>query len=132
VAADEDGALGDLFEAGDHAQERGLAAAAGAEQGAELAFLDREVEFLDGLDRSEPLLHAPKFDLAHRSSKTGLATAGRRFIPRPTRGAVPVAYNSMFCSEVQPPEAASEIALPRSATHPGLASRSTVRSLPGC
>ena len=39
------------LEPGDHAQQRGLAAAGRPEQGAELALVDAEVEHLDRLDR---------------------------------------------------------------------------------
>ena len=50
-AVDEDLPCGDHLEAGDHAQQRGLAAAGRPEQGAELALVDGEVEHLDCLDR---------------------------------------------------------------------------------
>ena len=64
-AADEDRAFGHHLEAGDHAQKRGLAAAGRAEQGAELAAVDRQVEILDRLDRPETLLDAAQFDFDH-------------------------------------------------------------------
>ena len=53
--ADQHAAGGDGFEAGDHAQRRGLAAAGGAEQHEELAVGDGEVEALDHLDGAEGL-----------------------------------------------------------------------------
>ena len=43
-AADMDGALGHRLEAGDHAEQRGLAAAGRTEEGAELTALDGEVD----------------------------------------------------------------------------------------
>ena len=48
LAGDVDLSLGDLFETADHAQRRGLAAAARAEHGDELAVLDLGVEVDDG------------------------------------------------------------------------------------
>ena len=50
AAADADLAAGDGFEAGDHAQEGGLAAARGADQHAKLARVDGEGEVGDDLD----------------------------------------------------------------------------------
>ena len=50
AAADIDLAAGDGLEARDHAQQRGLAAAGGADQHAELAVADLEVDALDGLE----------------------------------------------------------------------------------
>lgn len=47
AAVDTDRPLGRRFESGNHAQGRRLAAAAGSEEGHELAALDREVEVLD-------------------------------------------------------------------------------------
>ena len=49
LALDEDGAGGRALEAGDHAQDRGLAAARGAEQRDELALVEGEVDALDDL-----------------------------------------------------------------------------------
>jgi len=46
-AADEDAAAGGSFQAGDEAQDGGFAAAAGAEQGEQLALGDREVDVLN-------------------------------------------------------------------------------------
>ena len=50
ASADIDVARGDGFEARDHAQQRGLAAAGGADQHAELAVGDFEVDAFDGLE----------------------------------------------------------------------------------
>ena len=50
AAADVDLAAGDGFQPRDHAQQRGLAAAGGADQHAELAIADLEVDALDGLE----------------------------------------------------------------------------------
>ena len=55
VAADEDVAGGGHFQAGDHAQDGGLAAAAGTEQGHQLALLDGEGDVADGGDVAELL-----------------------------------------------------------------------------
>ena len=52
-AADHDRAGVVALEARDHAQGRGLAAARRAEQGQELAVLDREIDRVDGLQRAE-------------------------------------------------------------------------------
>ena len=48
-AADRDLAGGDRLEAGDHAQQRGLAAAGGADEDDELAVGDVEVDAVDDL-----------------------------------------------------------------------------------
>ena len=48
LAVDQDVALGRHFEAGQHAQQRGLAAAGGPEQREELAGLDVEADIVDG------------------------------------------------------------------------------------
>ena len=48
AVADEDAARVDLFEAGEHAQRGGLAAAGGADEDEELAVGDLEVELVDG------------------------------------------------------------------------------------
>ena len=50
AVADEDVALVDLFEAGEHAQRRGLAAAGGADEDEELAVGDLEVQLVDRRD----------------------------------------------------------------------------------
>src|SRR5690606_24596141 len=48
AVADEDAALVDLFEAGEHAQRRGLTAAGGTDQDEEFAVSDLEIELVDG------------------------------------------------------------------------------------
>ena len=47
LAVDDDRALGRPLEAGDHPQDRRLAAAGGPEQGDELALLERQVDAAD-------------------------------------------------------------------------------------
>jgi len=66
LAIDTDLAGGRQFETGDHAQRRGLAATGGAEEGDELAALDREVETLDDVAGAEGLLHAVDLEESHR------------------------------------------------------------------
>ena len=53
-----DRAFGRLDEAGDHPQDRGLAAARRAEEGEELAGLDRDVDMVDGPEGAE--IHAKR------------------------------------------------------------------------
>ena len=55
LSADEQVAFGRDLQAGDHAQDGGLAPAAGAEQGDQLAFLHREADSIDSGDLAEPL-----------------------------------------------------------------------------
>ena len=57
--------LGDALEAGDHAQEGGLAAAGRADQGQELAVADLEVDALDDGSSGELLDHAAHPDIRH-------------------------------------------------------------------
>ena len=63
-------ALGRHLEAGDHPQQRGLAAAGRAEQGEELVRADLQRHVIDGLEVPEPLLDAMHSD--------GAAMGGRR------------------------------------------------------
>ena len=55
LAVDEDAALGRRFEAGEHAQQRGLAAAGAAEQREEFALEDVERHIVDGDEVTELL-----------------------------------------------------------------------------
>ena len=58
MAVDDDLALGRILESGEHAQQRGLAAARRAEQREELALADLEVGIVDGDDgAAETLIH---------------------------------------------------------------------------
>jgi hypothetical protein len=59
LAADVDVAGGGHFQAGDHAEHGGLAAAAGAEEGDQLAVLDGQVDVLDGDHVAEALGDVP-------------------------------------------------------------------------
>jgi hypothetical protein len=52
---DGDGAFRQVVEVGEHAQERGLAAAGGAEEGEELAGADRDGDLVQGGEVAEPL-----------------------------------------------------------------------------
>ena len=64
-AGDMDGALGHRLEPGDHPEQRGLAAAGGPEESAELAAIDGQIEVLDRLDIAVALLDAPQLDFDH-------------------------------------------------------------------
>ena len=64
----------ELGEAGDHAQQRGLAAAGGTQQGEELAVLDSERDIANGCDRSEGPADAFDRDLAQRLPSPGPET----------------------------------------------------------
>jgi hypothetical protein len=55
LSGDQHRARGRLLEPGDHAQRGGLAAAAGAEQGEELALCDVEIEVVNGDQVAERL-----------------------------------------------------------------------------
>jgi predicted metal-dependent HD superfamily phosphohydrolase len=65
AGADADLAAADLFEAGDHAQQRGLAAARWADENHELPVGDIDAEVLDDVDRAEALLDVVKGDGCH-------------------------------------------------------------------
>ena len=67
LPVDLDPARGHILEPGDEAQERGLAAARGADEDDEFAVLDGKVERRDDLGLPEPLGDARKGDLAHLS-----------------------------------------------------------------
>ena len=69
-AVDRDPALGDLLEPGDHAQERRLAAAGGADEDDELAVLDLEAHVVDGGDPAGiDLGQVFELDLSHGRDK---------------------------------------------------------------
>ena len=68
LAADEDVPGRGDFEAGDHAEDGGLAAAAGTEQRHEFAFLDGKADVIDGGGVAEILGDAFQFD-AHAASR---------------------------------------------------------------
>ena len=65
AAVDHDVAAGRVLEAGDHAEQRRLAAAGGADEDAELAVGDREVDALDHLGLAEGLGDGAEVELAH-------------------------------------------------------------------
>ena len=58
----------DVFEAGDRAQERALAAARRADQHGELAVRDVEVDAAHGVDRAEVLVQSRDLHLRHCDS----------------------------------------------------------------
>ena len=64
-AADPEHAGGDVLEAGDHPQQRGLAAAGGADEDDELAVVDREIDAADDLDPAEMLLDVAEGETGH-------------------------------------------------------------------
>ncbi len=66
LAVDGDVAHGHAFEAGDHAQERGLAAAGRADEDDELARFDLEIDAVDDLHRAEALDHLPQLEAGHQ------------------------------------------------------------------
>ena len=74
LVADQDLAGGDLLQAGDHAQQRGLAAAGRTDQDDELAVVDGDVHAVDHLVAPEGLAHLPELDRSHvlsaRASRT--------------------------------------------------------------
>ena len=67
AAVDGDGAGGRAVEAGDEAQERGLAAAGGADEDHELAVLDVERDVADDLGVAEGLGDVREGDAGHQS-----------------------------------------------------------------
>ncbi len=64
-AVDQDVAVGDLLEAGDHPEQRRLAAARGADEDHELAVADREVDAVDHLGRAEALDDLAQLEVSH-------------------------------------------------------------------
>src|SRR5690606_31619028 len=72
LPVEQDAALARLLEAGEHAQERGLAAARRAEQREELALVDRQRQIVDGGEVAEPLGDVLEGDIG----------ACRRIVPR--------------------------------------------------
>ena len=66
--ADEDLAVGDVLEPGDHPQQRRLAAARRADEDEELAVGDLERDVVDRGDAAEVLLTLFEPDLRHRSA----------------------------------------------------------------
>ena len=75
-------------EAGDHPQQRGLAAAGWAQQGEELARLDGEVDTVDGGEITEPARHVAEFEQRHRApGSEGFST--RNCIRNPADGRRP-------------------------------------------
>ena len=63
--ADGQRALGDLLQAGEHAQRGGLAAARGADEDQELPVVDLDVEVVDGDDLTEALPDPVERDRSH-------------------------------------------------------------------
>ena len=65
LAADDDLALGDLFQSGDHAQGGAFAAARFTQQHDEFAWTDRQVEFTDDSDIAKTFDEISKFKVCH-------------------------------------------------------------------
>ncbi len=66
VLADEDGPAGDLFQVGDAAQEGGLAAAGGADDGHDVAFVDGEGDVAQDREVAEGFRQVPHIDQRRR------------------------------------------------------------------
>ena len=81
--ADRDLALGDLLEPGHHPQQRGLAAARGADQDDELAVRDVDLDAVQDVRAAEVLVDLADLDRCHLPLRCGAAT--RRFSPDPPR-----------------------------------------------
>ena len=78
-AAQPDLAFGGLDEPGDHAQDRGLAAARGAEEGEELPFRDGQVDVAHGREGAEALRHTVELEIVrHRRRRLAGAPPGPR------------------------------------------------------
>src|SRR5262249_53922174 len=82
AAADLDVAAGDGLEPGDHAQERRLPAAGGADEDGEAAVLDAQVHVGDHLDDAVGLADALELDSGHQRASPLRASAGRLVEPR--------------------------------------------------
>jgi hypothetical protein len=64
-AVDQNGAGGEVLEAGDQPQQRRLAAARRPDEHGEFAVLDLEIDAVDDAHGAEALAHAFQFDAAH-------------------------------------------------------------------
>ena len=71
-AVDEDVAAADLLEAGDHPEQRRLAAAGGADEDDELAVVDLEVDAVDHLGGAEALHDLAELEVSHARPRTPL------------------------------------------------------------
>ncbi len=67
LAADRQRTGGDVLEAGNHPEQRGLAAAGRADKDAELAILDVEIDALDDAERAELFLDVAQAHISHGS-----------------------------------------------------------------
>ena len=72
-AADVDAAVLQVLEPGDHAQQRGLAAAGRADEDGEFFLLDVEVDAVDDLRVAKSLSDGFQFDIAHEETGAALA-----------------------------------------------------------
>src|SRR3546814_16235525 len=79
LALQQDGALAGRLEAGQHAQQRGLAAARGAEQREELALEDVEGDVVDGDEVAETLGDADDRSEERRIGKECVSTCSSRW-----------------------------------------------------
>ncbi len=66
LAADRQPAFGNSFQAGNHPQKRGLAAAGRADKNTELAIGNIEIDALDDIDGAKAFLDGAQADVAHR------------------------------------------------------------------
>ena len=85
VVPDRDLAVGDFLQAGDHPQQRGLAAAGRPDEHAELAVGDRDVDATDHVGRTEPLLDAGDLHRGHGTPPKPVLVSRRA--PRAIRAA---------------------------------------------
>ncbi len=87
-AVDQDVARGRVLEAGDDAEQRGLAAAGGADEDAELAVGDGEVDAPDDVGLAEGLGDGAEVELAHAVSCLMTWVASRRYEGAAARHAI--------------------------------------------
>jgi hypothetical protein len=80
LAVHPDLAAGGLLEAREHAQQRGLAAARGAEQGEDLALPDVQADLVDGDEAVELLAHAVEADVALARPRLPASTAAAAWL----------------------------------------------------
>ncbi len=83
---DLDVAGGGVLEAGDHPQQRRFSAARGADEDAELAVADLEIDAADDLGLSEGFRQIPQCECAHSGSPFRVSPARRSARSRPPRG----------------------------------------------
>ena len=75
LAVDQHVAVGDRLEAGDHPQQRRLAAARGADEDDELAVADGEVDAVDHLGGAEALDDLAELEVSHAPASRFIASS---------------------------------------------------------